>query len=489
MVIRDDILDDIVVPAELTGVVSHAHFQRLRGIGQTGLLYLVYPGMKHTRFEHSLGAMHLSLAWFEAIKKVFEADDARKKFYPLHADLVSTDGTKLLVMETEKHWKTITSDERWKRILSAAALLHDVGHGPFSHSIESYGLLSLEDSTAFVSDSRVEKFVAKRKKEHDDEAIKDPSRRDRKKLVNHEDFSVVLAYKILSDAKVFENSREDRLYVCALISKDFRAFLAKENVPQNSDDQMMLRLLAPLISGLFDVDRMDYMRRDSVKAGVKYGLAEVQRLMSCLIPTLVALPNGIDHDVNIITRARNIHSVDHFLVALFQLYTTLYMHPSYEGYQHELGLAVEKLKEMQIVERITLADYANATDAWLIGKLNTMDNLFNDLVSRKFKAGRESFQTYSKTTVQTANYTLIGGSEREIIKDGVKVWLIDKLPDEKTEVRPWDEFSLVARNLKTVKHTPHIWWKNPAFGEALKKIKPVGQPASAKKRKGGTGSP
>ncbi len=120
-VIRDPVHGDIHVSGEELRILDTAQMQRLRGVRQLGTAYLVFPGAQHTRFEHSLGTMHLASRMIEAVER-------NRVFAP--AERIG-----------------IAQDEA--RILRAAALVHDVTHIPFGHNIEDQsGILERHDSPA-----------------------------------------------------------------------------------------------------------------------------------------------------------------------------------------------------------------------------------------------------------------------------------------------------------------------------------------------------
>jgi hypothetical protein len=151
-----------------------------------------------------------------------------------------------------------------------------------------------------------------------------------------------------------------------------------------------------------------------------------------------------------------------------------YRHPSYEGFQYELGLLVELMAETTSLKRLDVKTLATATDAWLGEQLNKVSthNVFNELTTRAFAEGRRVFQTYSQGSASNVKYKFISsGSERELLKDGNRVWLIDKLPNDQISVVSWDDHSLVAKNLKPVKHTPSIWWENKKLDERIQEIR------------------
>ncbi len=177
--VRDPVHGYIEVEPALLPLVDSPLLQRLRLVRQLGFAYLVYPGANHTRFEHSLGAMHLAARLCRHLE--------------LDADLT--------------------------RAVTGAALLHDVGHGPFSHVTESF-------------------LIARLGRAHQEiRGIVEASG----------------AAELLRDAGVEPDE------VCRLVAGDHP--------------------LAGIIQGELDVDRMDYLRRDAHYTGVPYGTVDTERLI------------------------------------------------------------------------------------------------------------------------------------------------------------------------------------------------------------------
>ena len=185
-VVRDPLWNNIRLDAEALAVLDTPAFQRLRYVRQLGHAFLVYPGATHTRFEHALGAYHLAR---RAIAQLAESGAA--------------------------------PDALTARTLRLAALLHDVGHYPFSHALEEAGLPSHE-------------ILAERH-------------------LGSGELGVVL-----SDAGVSP---------AALLP-----------LIQGTSDHP----LAGLISGGLDVDKLDYLSRDALMCGVPYGVIDVERLLASL---------------------------------------------------------------------------------------------------------------------------------------------------------------------------------------------------------------
>ena len=178
-------------------IIETKFFQRLRRLAQLGLTSSVYPNATHTRFAHSLGVMHTFLRLFDSIMRRENNEFANKDY---------------------------------KRMVGAVtALLHDIGHGPFSHASES------------ILDQKFGKFV-------------------------HEDMTCDIVTKTeISD--ILQKYSIDPLDICNLI---------------NHIETKEWRLISQLISSQLDADRLDYLKRDSHFTGVTYGNVELDRIINTL---------------------------------------------------------------------------------------------------------------------------------------------------------------------------------------------------------------
>jgi len=187
--IRDPLYEDfIIIEDNLLKVVEHHSFQRLRRISQLGLVSYIYPGATHTRFSHSLGVLYLME---EAIKNL--------------------------------QMKGFRIDKTLEFALKFTALVHDIGHSPFSHALE---------------------MTILNKK--------------------HEDITKIIIDKILRNVVGNEISE----IAIKIIDNSFELKFANE-----------------LISSQLDVDRLDYIRRDAFYCGVHYGLIDVWRILKTLTIT------------------------------------------------------------------------------------------------------------------------------------------------------------------------------------------------------------
>lgn len=227
-IFNDPIYGFISIPSVLIfDIIAHPYFQRLRRISQMGLSYLVYPGAHHTRFHHALGSMHLMHRAVQVLR--FKGVD---------------------INDTEKEG------------LLCAILLHDVGHGPFSHAMEH---------------SIVEG-------------------------VDHESISLAFMQEL---NKKFNGSLTTAISIF------------KGEHPK--------KFLNQLVSSQLDMDRLDYLMRDSFYTGVTEGNISAQRLISML--------NVVDGDL--VIEEKGIYSVEKFLMARRFMYWQVYL--------HKTGLVAEQL--------------------------------------------------------------------------------------------------------------------------------------------------
>ena len=248
-IINDPVFGFLTIPNELIyDVLQHPYVQRLSRIKQLGLSYLVYPGAVHTRFGHSIGAMHLMQ---EAILSL------------------RTKGVEI-------------SDEE-ATAAQIAILLHDIGHGPFSHVLEH----------TIVNG------------------------------VTHEDISLLMMMRINEDLAV----TGDGLSVTEK-PLDMAIAIFKHEYPKH--------FLHQLISSQLDVDRMDYLCRDSFFTGVQEGRVASERLLKMLDV----------RDDKLVVQVKGIYSVEKFLVARRLMYWQVYLHKTSVAAEQHLIKILSRAKEL-----------------------------------------------------------------------------------------------------------------------------------------------
>ncbi len=261
MDIRDPLHGSIGLNAAESAVVDSAAFQRLRNIKQLGFGELSFPGATHSRYIHSIGAFHLAGIAFDSIFKNFP-------------------------------FSSKDSAKRFRQALRLGALLHDVGHGPLSHSTEEV-MPPLKDLNIDVY-----------------------KKTDRLKA-NHEDYAI----KLILDSpltKIIEDNFSDitPVHIACLIDPNIQA----------PDDFFMesgfsLRpILSQIVSSELDVDRMDYLNRDSYFCGTSYGKIDLDWLISNLTY------HQHKDQLNLAISRRAMYTFDDFLISRHHMYLMIYFH-------------------------------------------------------------------------------------------------------------------------------------------------------------------
>lgn len=290
-IINDPVFGFLSIPNELIyDVLQHPYVQRLNRIRQLGLSYLVYPGATHSRFGHSLGAMHLM---HEAI-------------------------TSLRLKGVE-----ITEEEATSAMI--AILLHDIGHGPFSHVLEH----TIVDG------------------------------------VTHEDISLLMMERINQDLGG---------------SLDKAIAIFKNEYPKH--------FLHQLISSQLDVDRMDYLCRDSFFTGVQEGRVASERLLKML---------DVRND-KLVVQVKGIYSVEKFLVARRLMYWQVYLHKTSVAAEQHLIKILSRAKEL-----------ARG------GK-----DLFCAPALRYFLYQNVNFELFTPTSEALENYALLDDND---VLSAIKAWI------------------------------------------------------------------
>jgi len=270
MEIRDPIHGFIHLTDAEKSIIDSEPFQRLRNIKQLGMSYYVYPGATHTRFEHSLGCLYVADRIFETLIKK-------------HSKILE------IIFEGTKEINVI---ERLKKTVRLAALLHDIGHSPFSHATE-------EIFPEGLNHERMSSKIIEEKLEHIFE--KDEIKRSGIR-------------------------KEDIMY---LIYPEYRYDISEK-------DEISFKILQQIISGDIDADRIYYLTRDSYHAGVIYGRFDYIRLMD----TLAIVPYigqsyeekvGLDFlpeypEFRIGVEFGGLHTVEGLLLARYFMFLQVYFH-------------------------------------------------------------------------------------------------------------------------------------------------------------------
>jgi HD superfamily phosphohydrolase len=357
-IFNDPIYGFITIPnALIYDLVQHPYFQRLRRISQMGLSYLVYPGANHTRFHHALGCMHLMQKAVEVLR-----------FKEVN----------------------ISADE--ENALYIAILLHDIGHGPFSHAMES----------SIVED------------------------------VHHEEISLLLMNELNIE---FQGQ-------LSLAIKVFKG---------EYDRKFMLQL----ISSQLDMDRMDYLKRDSFYSGVSEGNVNSERLIQMM--------NVVD-DVLVIEE-KGIYSVEKFLMSRRLMYWQVYLHKTSLVAELTLTKVLKRAKEL--TERGVVLPCSEPLLFFMQNKVtidifdtNTL-KLFTKLDDFDIISALKSWESHD-------DFILSSLSKMIINRDLLKIKLTnDKVPIEELQVQK-ERFSIL--NKISLTETNYFIFKGKIKSQAYSKI-------------------
>ena len=348
MRIRDVIHGDIDINEDIfIDLIETKEFQRLRNIKQIGLSYVSFPTAEHSRFSHSIGVYHLGTRMIEVLEN------------KTNIDLDDSDCLSLRI----------------------ACLLHDVGHGAFSHTSEEF--------FGF----------------------------------NHEQYSIDIIKS--SDTQINQVLNK---YNPNLI--DTVVSFIKKNHPHN--------ILNEILSGTVDVDRMDYLLRDSYFAGVKYGEVDIDRLF-----------NVIDIKENqLVFHEKGLKAVEDFIMSRYNMFSQVYLNKkalAYEVLVREILAELKKLSTTNLAQlpngvnkllpffnnQVSVKDYLLVDDMVFINLINDLANLdtYNyelDYVVMLAKAFVNKKITFKKEKANLKYSFNTSEYKKKIYNESVKIYTEDK---------------------------------------------------------------
>jgi HD superfamily phosphohydrolase len=284
-IIRDPIHGDIKLEGLFLDLLETPEIQRLYNIKQLGLAHLVFPGAHHTRLEHSLGTYYMA----------------------------------------SKAAETLALDKNENKTITCAALLHDIGHGPFSHTLESILKNALD--------------------------------------VDHVDLTEKL---ILGEYEIFDSDEKE-----FVASPDVHEILDKNSINQK-ELMAIIRgtthkksYLSQLLNSAIDVDQLDYLIRDAYYTGVAYGMIDTERFLQTLVV----------HKNNLAVKRKGVGVAENILMARALMYSSVYFHKTVRIAELMLSKAIEMLPAAEHFE------FFKMTDSELIENLKGMGPFQHEIVT------------------------------------------------------------------------------------------------------------
>lgn len=316
-IFNDPVYGFVTIPYPIVfDLIEHPFYQRLRRIKQLGLTHYVYPGALHTRFHHAIGACHLMTEAIEVLRG-----------------------------------KGVDISEEEAVAVSIAILLHDVGHGPFSHTLE-HSLIN----------------------------------------VHHEELSLLFMEELNEEFK-------GELTLAIQIFKD--------DYPK--------KFLHQLISGQLDMDRMDYLNRDSFFTGVHEGVIGSERIIKML---------AVKNDC-LVVEEKGVYSIEKFLIARRLMYWQVYLHKTVLGAEQMLVQTLARAKtlalkgtELNVSENLSYFLYQNVTS-------EDFENNRTELLNRFARLDDFDIISALKSWTNHDDFTLSYLSKSIINRRLFKIWLQD----------------------------------------------------------------
>lgn len=325
MEIRDPVHGTISINSPETKVLDTPEYQRLRAIKQLGFAEFSFPGATHNRYLHSIGVSNLAGHAFDSIFRNYEFAKA-------------------------------SSRKNFRQCLKLAALLHDVGHGPLSHTTEEV-MPPLADLKIGVYKNRSQA----------------PMFSEGEARANHEDYTI----KYVTDSALANTLKEQfpdftPLHIACLIDK---SLIAPDDFFVDNDLDFR-PILSQLVSSELDVDRLDYLERDSYFCGTNYGKVDLHWILSNMIP------QPMSGKMYLGLNRRALYTFDDFLISRHHMHLMVYFHHKSIIYEEMLTRYLTS-PDCTFKLPSDIREYTKYTDYKLFEHLASSDNKWAQRISQR----------------------------------------------------------------------------------------------------------
>ena len=415
MEVRDPLHGAIALEDNEVAVVDHPFVQRLRGVKQMGFSELPFPGAVHTRYAHSLGAMELAGRAFD---RVFRRDP----------------------------FEDASARRRYRDVVRIAALCHDLGHAPFSHCTE----FAMPPLRSLGIGAYVPEAVAERLDQ----------------TASHEDYTVGILTQSSLNPTIATNFPFDGRHVAALVS-------GEAAVPDDfflHRGRNYRRVLSQLISSELDVDRLDYLVRDSYFSGARYGEIDLNWLLS----NLEWHEDG-EGNVSLMLDQRAVYAFDDFMISRYHMFMSVYFHHKSVVYEELLRRHfASPARTWEFPTEIEA--YLHLDDVAMHGYLRAAgDEWARRIVERRpfqrvlerHGSAVEVDLTEARARLEAANLDYMAaastgklsrysamGKKRE---RAPRIWVIDRSPGSRGHITPLEDATAIFARYQEARHITRLY--------------------------------
>ena len=470
--LADPIHESILIQEHERLIIDSPMFQRLRKIRQLGNVFLLFPGALHTRFEHSIGVMHIAGQYFDALFRRIRSE--------------SNEVSKAL--------------DNVRRVVRLAGLLHDIGHGPFSHLYESFlSKRTARDLLRKDEDTKADLSIPKSWFE----TIENTKRQEWcERKLEHEHYSCAIISYIVKSLHESSEAPANYYYdgidqdICSLLDETipstgrFDSWLSELATPKGgilagANTESLKRCLHAIISSDFDADKLDYLQRDAYYCGIKSNAIDLHYIFNS-----IQIAKDGKNICYVSIPQKLIPSFEHVLIIRRQMYARVYMHRVNSTFDHLLLQALNNVfQEKQDSTFVNNAiDFLSRTDDWLIEQAFIVASTAAKKIDKNLdgltKAELASLMYFTRTMpvkvlekiiplVEKSEHEILfkahceatGVKDPEIVSPKIKE-LTNTLRDGIKSDRPEDGIFRVESSLKKVEPT-NIGYKSDVLHSSL----------------------